>query len=203
MKSKATAGILALLLGGLGTHKFYIGDKKMGFIYLIFFWTYIPAILGIIDGIKILNAGDAEFENMCKFTDQNESNFSHREMPQKSEKNSSYDEDDEKADFIAVGCNSKILVLGKKIVIKRKGVMNFALHGIKGDKSIPIKNITSMQFKKATYTMRGYLQFSILGSYEDKGGILNATSDENTILFDKSGQSSFEKLQAHIEELIL
>lgn len=47
--------ILAGLLGSFGLHKFYAGDIKSGVIRLIFYWTYIPAILGIIDCIKALS----------------------------------------------------------------------------------------------------------------------------------------------------
>lgn len=38
-KSKTTAGLLALFLGGAGAHKFYLGQWKMGLLYLLFIWT--------------------------------------------------------------------------------------------------------------------------------------------------------------------
>lgn len=60
-KSRVTAGILAILLGGLGIHKFYLGRTGLGIIYLIFFWTYIPAILGLIEGIIYLISSDNSF----------------------------------------------------------------------------------------------------------------------------------------------
>lgn len=44
MKSKFTAGILCLLLGGLGLHEFYLGDTKKGIYYIIAF--IICAITG-------------------------------------------------------------------------------------------------------------------------------------------------------------
>lgn len=44
MKSKFTAGILCLLLGGLGLHEFYLGDTKKGICYIIAF--IICAITG-------------------------------------------------------------------------------------------------------------------------------------------------------------
>ena len=62
MKSKVTAGILAILLGDFGIHKFYLGDTKMGILYLIFCWTGIPAIAGLIEGIMYLMASDADFQ---------------------------------------------------------------------------------------------------------------------------------------------
>ena len=62
IKNKLVAAILALLLGGLGIHKFYLGQSGRGVMYILFFWTYIPAILGFIEGITILCASDENFQ---------------------------------------------------------------------------------------------------------------------------------------------
>lgn len=51
---KVLAGVLALVVGGLGIHKFYLGKTKQGILFLLFFWTGIPAIIGFIEGILIL-----------------------------------------------------------------------------------------------------------------------------------------------------
>ena len=48
MKSKTTAAILAFLLGGVGAHRFYLGQSGLGIIYLLFFWTFIPAIVALV-----------------------------------------------------------------------------------------------------------------------------------------------------------
>ena len=45
--------ILALTLGGLGVHRFYAGQKS-AVLYLVFCWTFVPAILSFIDAIKAL-----------------------------------------------------------------------------------------------------------------------------------------------------
>ena len=58
VKSKVTAGILAILLGGLGIHKFYLGKIFQGILYILFCWTYIPAIIGVIEGIIYLTKSD-------------------------------------------------------------------------------------------------------------------------------------------------
>ncbi|MGH1757479.1 TM2 domain-containing protein [Enterococcus hirae] len=44
--------ILALFLGGFGIHKFYAGKTGAGILYLILCFTFIPAILAIIDAIR-------------------------------------------------------------------------------------------------------------------------------------------------------
>ena len=62
VKSKVAAGILAILLGGIGVHKFYLGKVGAGILYLCFCWTGIPAILGLIEGIMYLCSSDENFQ---------------------------------------------------------------------------------------------------------------------------------------------
>ena len=52
-KSKIVAGILALFLGILGIHRFYLG-QWWGIFYLLFFWTLIPGIIALVEGIVCL-----------------------------------------------------------------------------------------------------------------------------------------------------
>ena len=54
VKSKVAAGLLAIFLGGIGVHKFYMGKIGMGILYLLFCWTGIPACVGFIEGIIYL-----------------------------------------------------------------------------------------------------------------------------------------------------
>lgn len=61
-KDRTTAGILAILLGGIGAHKFYLNETGMGILYLVFCWTFIPAIVGLIEGILYLTKSDREFQ---------------------------------------------------------------------------------------------------------------------------------------------
>lgn len=60
-KNRVTAALLALLIGGLGAHKFYLGSIFLGLLYLLFFWTFIPALVGLIEGIYYLTMTDEEF----------------------------------------------------------------------------------------------------------------------------------------------
>ncbi len=60
-RNKVTAGLLAILLGGIGAHKFYLGQHAQGVLYLVFFWTGIPAIIGLIEGITYLGMSDVSF----------------------------------------------------------------------------------------------------------------------------------------------
>lgn len=62
IKNKIVAGILALLLGGIGVHKFYLGQIGMGVLCILFCWTGIPALIAFIEGIIILCSNTENFE---------------------------------------------------------------------------------------------------------------------------------------------
>ncbi|MFP4624388.1 MAG: TM2 domain-containing protein [Gemmatimonadota bacterium] len=45
----ATIGtLLAIFLGGFGAHRFYLRDN-LGLLYLVFFWTLIPSVAGLVE----------------------------------------------------------------------------------------------------------------------------------------------------------
>ena len=60
-KSKFAAALLAFFLGGFGVHKFYLGQVGLGIIYLLFCWTFIPALVAVIEGIVYLTMSDERF----------------------------------------------------------------------------------------------------------------------------------------------
>jgi TM2 domain-containing membrane protein YozV len=60
-KGRVSAALFAMLLGSFGAHKFYMGDTGLGVIYLLFFWTGIPTIIGLIEGIFYLTMSDQQF----------------------------------------------------------------------------------------------------------------------------------------------
>lgn len=60
-KDKGTAAILALLLGGIGIHKFYLGKSFQGILYLLFCWTFIPAIIAFIEFLALLSMSKNDF----------------------------------------------------------------------------------------------------------------------------------------------
>jgi TM2 domain-containing membrane protein YozV len=61
-KNKTVAAVLAFCLGGLGAHHFYLGQIALGVLYLIFCWTFIPAIIGFIEAIVFLGMSDRAFD---------------------------------------------------------------------------------------------------------------------------------------------
>lgn len=60
---RVIAGILGILLGSLGVHKFYLGYTKEGIIQLIISICScgVLSILGLIEGIIYLTKTDEEF----------------------------------------------------------------------------------------------------------------------------------------------
>jgi hypothetical protein len=60
-KSRGIAVLLALFLGGLGIHKFYLDRPGWGIVYLLFSWTFIPAIIALFEGIGYIFTTDEKF----------------------------------------------------------------------------------------------------------------------------------------------
>jgi high-affinity iron transporter len=61
-KRKTEAGVLAIVLGGLGIHKFYLGKYGKGLVYAALSWTLIPTVLSIAEGIHYLTETPEQFE---------------------------------------------------------------------------------------------------------------------------------------------
>ncbi|MCI9128906.1 MAG: NINE protein [Eggerthellaceae bacterium] len=65
-KSKTVAGVLALFLGNLGIHRFYLGNTTAGIINVVLWILIIPipvlAVIALIEGIKFLTMSQETFE---------------------------------------------------------------------------------------------------------------------------------------------
>ena len=67
-KKSTTVGVLlALFLGGFGAHRFYLNKVVSGVIYALFFWTFIPAIIALIE--CFLMSGTVKKYNEAKAID--------------------------------------------------------------------------------------------------------------------------------------
>jgi hypothetical protein len=70
-ENKTTAGLLAILLGAFGVHKFYLGDTNAGAITLPLSLgaglvtcgaaTFLMSVIGIIEGVIYLSRSEEEF----------------------------------------------------------------------------------------------------------------------------------------------
>ncbi|HNT33999.1 MAG TPA: NINE protein [bacterium] len=73
-KNKLVAGLLGILLGSLGIHKFYLGYNKEGIIMLVVSvaggmvtcgaGSVVVGIIGLIEGILYLTKSDEEFDRV-------------------------------------------------------------------------------------------------------------------------------------------
>ncbi len=59
--SKWVAVVLALVFGSVGAHRFYLERHGSGFLYLIFCWTLIPAIVGVCEGLYYVTLSERDF----------------------------------------------------------------------------------------------------------------------------------------------
>ena len=68
MKGKLNTAILAFFLGGIGIHRFYLGQTGKGFLYLLFCWTLVPSVVAIFDFFGFLfmseNTFNMKYNNM-------------------------------------------------------------------------------------------------------------------------------------------
>lgn len=70
-RSRGVTALLAILLGWLGIHYFYIGKTTGGIVFLlltVISCGSIPALLGLIQGIMMLCMTNQEFENRYLLT---------------------------------------------------------------------------------------------------------------------------------------
>lgn len=69
---RVPAGILAILLGGLGIHKFYLGKMVPGVIHIaLLICAGLGWLLGIVEGVIYLTKSDDEFDKLYVNGDKN------------------------------------------------------------------------------------------------------------------------------------
>lgn len=62
MKDKNAAGILALFLGWLGFHRFYLGQTGLGIVYLMFCWFPLIWLIAFVDAISLFAMDQQRFD---------------------------------------------------------------------------------------------------------------------------------------------
>ena len=58
--NKVAYGVLAILLGNIGIHHFYARKILWGILSVLFCWTGIPGIIGVVQGILALIRSDED-----------------------------------------------------------------------------------------------------------------------------------------------
>jgi TM2 domain-containing membrane protein YozV len=64
-KDRTTGLLLTLFLGGLGAHRFYLGDTVLCVLYLLFCWTFVPAIIAFVELFLIMSRVDRYNDNLA------------------------------------------------------------------------------------------------------------------------------------------
>ncbi len=98
------------------------------------------------------------------------------------------------------GVQDLLEVFEDSLKITPKGVLGFLNKGLKGTKEIPFHSIVAIQFKEAGTLLSGYIQFTIPGGNESRGGLLAAQQDENTFMFaEKKNNKLAIEIKTYIE----
>ncbi len=109
-------------------------------------------------------------------------------------------QEDEPKYVLDGGMKDILYVYEECIVISHSGFLNALSMGIKGNKTIYYSDISSVQFKKSGMSA-GYIQFSLPGGNENRGGVFSAMSDENSIAI-KAGYININKQAEEVIEFI-
>lgn len=92
------------------------------------------------------------------------------------------------------GVQDLMEVFDSKVTITPKGILGFMNKGLKGTKTIPFSSIQAIQFREAGMLVSGYIQFTIPGGNESKGGVFSAAQDENSFMFAHTKNNAMAKI---------
>lgn len=99
------------------------------------------------------------------------------------------------------GLNGQITLYDDRVVISRKGLLSKSVGLFKGEKEINLNAINGIQLKSGNLWANGYIQFIVPGYIESKGGVFDATKDENSVLFTRKDNDKAAALKERIQEL--
>ena len=104
--------------------------------------------------------------------------------------------------YMLDGVNDILEVFAEKVTITpKRNASSILIRGMKGSKTIPFPSITAIQFREAN-PINGYIQFSILGGLESKGGVIAAIGDENSCFFTDKNNALARQIKDYIETQI-
>lgn len=112
---------------------------------------------------------------------------------------------DADAALYAKGSGGQLAFDGRFVTISRKGALARLTVG-KGEKRIPVRSITAVQWKPAGRINDGFIQLTLGGSNERRSRFgrqtYDARHDENSVLFSRRQMPMFERLRSAIEDAI-
>ena len=105
----------------------------------------------------------------------------------------------------AKGKNGVVRFDGQFVTIAREGMMARLTQG-RGEKRIPVGQLSAVQIKPPDGLTNGFIQFSLAGGRESnkmKGGrTMAAAEDENSVIFTKKQEPAFLRLRDAVEQAI-
>lgn len=101
--------------------------------------------------------------------------------------------------MLAHGKGADLELTDDSVIIRRRGVLSAMTVGFQGEKKIRIREITAVQLSDAGIFMNGYIHFSFRGGREKIGGIMDAASDENSVIFTKSNAAEIHAFKDAVE----
>jgi TM2 domain-containing membrane protein YozV len=66
-KNKTIAIVLAILLGGLGAHKFYLERPGNALLYVLFCWTLIPMFVSLCETLMYVFMSEVQWDRYTGF----------------------------------------------------------------------------------------------------------------------------------------
>lgn len=99
--------------------------------------------------------------------------------------------------MVAKGSGGRITLYEDRVKIKHEGLVGLTKGIYKGDKEIPIDQITAIQWRDPSAVFSGHIQFTIMGGSSDsRAGSL----DENSMMFNGNDKAEFARLKAEVEK---
>ena len=103
----------------------------------------------------------------------------------------------------AKGVGGQVKIEPGWVTIRHKGTFGVLLHGLPGEKRIPITNVTAVGLKMPGIT-NGYIHFSVLGNIDrQRGGVFDATRDENSVMFHPGHLPEFLAIRSYVESRLV
>lgn len=101
----------------------------------------------------------------------------------------------------ANGVDGRIELLEDKIVIKRRGYPAFK-DGLKEDREVPVMKITSIQFKKASMAINGYIQLNFIEDQQTDDDQSGNENNMDSVMFNQRQEPAFEEFRLAVEDRI-
>jgi len=101
----------------------------------------------------------------------------------------------------AQGLQGELFLFEERIRISRKGTGVYYSYGLTRDIDIPLRDISSIQFKPTGTFSNGYIQFAFKGGTSTKEALEEA-QDKTMMVFTKQQEYEFEQLRDKLQLML-